>query len=121
MLLDDIINFTAVTMAQSSPRYFKAISDMTTVLFSWTTPLHPRAVANYTLMCVSLAEGVDPLIMTYTEARSYTLGGFRPATVYNCSIFATNVIGNSASSVVTVATVDESELSIVQNKQISGH
>ena len=121
MLLDGIINFTAVTMAPSSPRSFKAVSDMTTVSFSWDTPLYPSVVASYTLTCVSLAEGVDPLIMTYTEARNYTLGGFRPATAYNCSVFATNVIGNNASSVITVTTVDESELFIVQNKQISGH
>ena len=67
---------------------------------------------------MSLVEGVDTLIMTYTEAGRYTLGGFRPATAYNCSVFATNVIGNSALSIVNVTTVDESELFTVQNKQI---
>ena len=105
-------------MAPSSPQYFSAVSDMTTVLFSWATPLHPRVVANYTLTCVPLSEGIDPLIMTYTEAGSYTLGGFRPATVYNCSIVATNSIGSSAPSVINTTTVDQSKLSIVQNKQI---
>ena len=106
------------TAASSAPHNFTAIPDATTVLFSWYTPLYPRAVANYTLTCVSLVEMTDPLTMTYTEAGSYTLGGFRPATTYNCSIFATNVIGNSALSTVNMTTVDESELFILQNKQI---
>ena len=70
------------------------------------------------MTCVPLLEGVDPLIMTYTEAGSYTIGGFRPATMYNCSVFATNCIGNSAPSVINITTLDQSELSIVQNKQI---
>ena len=105
-------------MVPSSPQYFSAVSDMTTVLFSWATPLHPRVVANYTLTCVPLLEGVDPLIMTYTEAGSYTFGGFRPVTIYNCSIVATNNIGSSAPSVINITTVDQSELSIAQNKQI---
>ena len=106
-------------MAPSSPQNFSAVSGTTTVLFSWATPLHPRALANYTLTCVSLSEAVDPLKMTYTEAENYNLGGFRPATMYNCSVVATNSIGNSAPSQNrNVATFDESELSIVQSKQI---
>ena len=109
---------TAVTMAPSSPQYFSAVSDMTTVLFSWAIPLHPIMVINYTLTCVPPSEGVDPLIMTYTEAGGYTLGGFRPATVYNCSIVAINNTDSSAPSVINITTVDQSELSIAQNKQI---
>ena len=108
-------------MAPSSPQHFSAVSGITTVLFSWDTPLYPRALANYTLTCVSLSEAVDPLIMTYTEAGNYTLGGFRPATMYNCSIVATNSIGNSTpphDQIINVTTSDESELSIVQSKQI---
>jgi hypothetical protein len=70
---------------------------------------------------VPLSEGVDPLIiiMVYADAGSYSLGGFRPATMYNCSIVATNSIGNSVPSrIINVTTTDESELSIVQNQQI---
>ena len=105
-------------MAPSSPQNFRGISDITTVLFSWATPLHPRVVANYALTCVSLSERVDPLIMVYTEVGSYTLGGFRPATMYNCSIVATNNIGSSVPSVISITTIDQGELSFVQNKQI---
>ena len=105
-------------MAPSSPQFFNAVSDTTTVLFTWAIPLHPIMVVNYTLTCVPLSEGVDPLIMISTEAGSYTLGGFRPATVYNCSIVATNCIGSSAPSVINITTVDQSELSIAKNKQI---
>ena len=98
-------------MVPSSPQYFSVSShNMKTVLFSWTTPLHPRLLTNYTLVCVPLlAQGVAPLMMTYSEAGSYTLGGFRPATAYSCSIVATNSIGNSAPSAVNVITVDECE------------
>ena len=106
-------------MAPTSPQNFSAVSGTTTVLFSWATPLHPRALANYTLTCVSLSEAVDPLTMTYTEAGNYTLGDFRPATMYNCSVVATNSIGNSTpSQIMNVTTFDESELSIAQSKQI---
>ena len=104
--------------APSSPLLFHAVPDMTTVLLSWATPLSPREVLNYTVTCVPLSEGVDPLTVVYNEAGSYTLRGFRPATAYNCSIVATNYIGNSAPSITNIITVDESESFIVQNKQI---
>ena len=71
------------------------------------------------MTCVPLSEGVDPVTVVYNEAgSSYTLRGFRPATAYNCSIVASNYIGNSAPSITNIITVDESESSFVQNKQI---
>ena len=43
---------------------------------------------SYNLTCRPNVFGVTSVVMTYSEAGSHTLGGFRPATKYNCSIFA---------------------------------
>ena len=67
-------------------------------------------MVNYHLTCVSLEEGVDPVITTYNETESYTVEGFRPATQYNCSVFAANDIGNSPVYYTNVITQDDSEV-----------
>ena len=55
-------------------------------------------------------EGIDDVMKTFAEAGSYTLGGFRPATVYNCSVFGSNSAGDSPFSTVSVKTQDERKL-----------
>lgn len=94
------------------PENFTAFSAAMTVQFSWSTTLPLRLSADYNLTCLSLVAGVDPVITTYVNAGTYTLGGFRPATEYSCSVFASNDDGKSPPTYVNVTTVEESEFCI---------
>ena len=78
------------------------------VQFSWD-PLSTESefITNYTLNCTTKVQGGNPVIMTYNEAGSYTLGGFQPATEYNCSVSASNSAGHGPSVSITVTTLDE--------------
>ena len=44
--------------------------------------------------------------MQYTAAGNFTLGGFTPATSYNCSISASNIWGNGPVAYKIVSTLD---------------
>ena len=47
--------------------------------------------------------------MQYTAAGTFTLGGFTPATSYNCSISASNSQGRGPAAYVVVTTLDDGE------------
>ena len=78
-----------------------------TVQFSWSPPPAPSFVSNYTLTCVSQVEEVSTVTSIFIEAGSYTVKGFRPATEYTCSVFASNSLGDSLSAGRTLTTMDE--------------
>ena len=80
------------------------------VQLSWSPPsTESDFINNYTLTCTTKAQGGNPVIMTYDEAGSHTLGGFRPATEYNCSVSASNSAGRGPSVSINVTTLDESK------------
>ena len=58
----------------------------------------------------AIVAGVDTVTMTYAEAGNYSLGGFRPSTEYNCSVFASNIAGDGPPTSIGVITMNESEL-----------
>ena len=62
---------------------------------------------SYNLTCRPNAFGVTSVVMTYSEAGSYTLEGFRPATEYNCSIFAFSGNHSGPLTSVNVTTIDD--------------
>ena len=78
------------------------------VQFSWASTASDF-INNYTLTCTTKAQEGNPVIMTYDEAGSHTLGGFRPATEYNCSVSASNSVGHGPSVSINVTTLDESK------------
>lgn len=91
-----------------------AIEDLPTsrrVRFSWAPPpTESDFIANYTLTCTTKVPGVVPVTTTYDKVGSHTLGGFRLATEYSCSVFASNSVGHGPSSVsINVTTSDESK------------
>ena len=46
----------------------------------------------------------------YVHAGSHILGDFRPATEYNCTVFASNTAGHSPNATfITISTQDESK------------
>ena len=78
--------------------------------FSWTPPaptLRNGLITSYSLSCVPEAGGGNIISMQYTAAGTFTLGGFTPATSYNCSISASNSLGSGPAVYVVVATLDD--------------
>ena len=77
---------------------------------SWEPPslVHQNgAILHYTLICMPPAEsGLHPLITVFTTAGIHTLNSLTPATVYACSVFATNLYGNSPTANVFTMTED---------------
>lgn len=102
------------TEPNSPPQEYVATNiSSRTIQFSWHSPAVTEwngVITNYTLACDSKVDGVDSITMTYEDAGSHTLGGFRPATKYNCSVFASNTAGNSPkATIITITTKDESK------------
>ena len=96
-----------MTVPPSTPQDFTVISSALTVQFSWSHPPPPSFVSNFTVTCVSQVEEVSAMTAIFTEAGQYILDGFRPATEYSCSVFASNDAGNSLSSSRSLTTMDE--------------
>ena len=81
--------------------------------FSWS-PLAPTerngVITGYSLSCVPVAGGGNTISMQYTAAGTFTLGGFTPATSYNCSISANNSQGRGPVSSMISTTLEACEL-----------
>ena len=80
--------------------------------FSWSPPtltLRNGVITGYSLSCVPVAGGGNTITMQYTAAGTFTLGGLIPATSYNCSIFASNILGSGPVAYVAVSTLDDGE------------
>ena len=80
--------------------------------FSWSPPaptLRNGVITGYSLSCVSEAGGGrrNTISKQYTAAGTFRLGGFTPATSYNCSVSARNIWGNGPVSYSVVATQDD--------------
>ena len=79
--------------------------------FSWSTPaptLRNGVITTYSLSCVpeAAAHGRDTITMQYTAAGTFTLGGFTPATSYNCSISARNGQGSGPTTYLINTTLE---------------
>ena len=77
---------------------------------SWEPPslVHQNgAILNYTLTCIPPAQsGLPPMTSVFTTAGAHTLSGLAPATLYSCSVFATNLYGNGPLATVFAITED---------------
>ena len=83
--------------------------------FSWSPPvptLRNGVITGYFLSCVPEDGGENTITMQYTAAGTFTLGGFTPATSYNCSIAASNILGSGAAVYVVVTTLDDGKCQI---------
>ena len=80
--------------------------------FSWSPPaptLRNGVITGYSLSCVPEVGGGNSISMQYTAAGTFTLGGFTPATSYNCSISASNSLGSGPTAHVVVTTLNDGE------------
>ena len=77
--------------------------------FSWSPPaptLRNGVITVYSLFCVLMSGGGTIISVQYTAAGTFTLGGFTPATSYNCSIGASNSQGSGPVSSMISTTVE---------------
>ena len=77
--------------------------------FSWSPPaptLHNGVITNYSVFCVPETGGRNRVSMQNTAAGTFTLGGFTPATSYNCSISASNSRGSGPVSTMISTTLE---------------
>ena len=95
------------------PQSFTVIPEERNMTFSWSAPasnLQHGMITGYFLSCVPEAGGGgNSISMQYTAPGTFTLGGFTPATSYNCSISASNSQGSGPVAYLIVATPDDSK------------
>ena len=93
------------------PQSFTVTPRARNMTFSWSPPasnLQHGMITGYFLSCVP-ANGGNSISMQYTASGTFTLGGFAPATSYNCSIFASNSQGSGPATYMIVTTQDDGE------------
>ena len=81
--------------------------------FFWSPPartLRNGVITGYSLSCVPETGGGNTIFMQYTAAGTFTLGGFTPATSYNCSVSASNSQGSGPPMCRVVVTMDDGEI-----------
>ena len=91
------------------PRGFLSTPGARNMTFSWSPPapsLRNGVITSYSLSCVSEG-GRNSISNQYTAAGTFTLGGFTPATSYNCSISARNSQGSGPATHRVVTTLDD--------------
>ena len=95
------------------PQSFTVTPEERNMTFSWSPPAsnlqHNLVITGYFLSCVPEGGGGNSISMQYTTAGIFTLGGFTPATSYNCSIFASNSQGTGPATYMIAATQDDSK------------
>ena len=77
--------------------------------FSWTPPNAAQrngVISGYSLVCASQT-GVGSITMQYTQAGTFILEGFSPASTYICSIFASNSQGNGPVAAMITSTLED--------------
>ena len=84
--------------------------------FSWSPPaptLRNGLISGYFRSCVPETGGRNTITMQYTAAGTFTLGGFTPATSYNCFISASNSQGRGPAAYLAIRTLDAREYSFI--------
>ena len=77
--------------------------------FSWAPPNATQrngVITSYSLVCAPQT-GVGSITMQYTQAGTFILEGFSPATTYICSIFASNSQGNGPVASMITSTLED--------------
>ena len=94
------------TVPLEAPEDFQATAGERRVTFFWTPPSTATpSVHGYTLSC---SPSPATLPQSFPQSGSYTVGGFSPDTVYNCSVaaYTSQIIGPPATSTAFTTTED---------------
>ena len=77
--------------------------------FSWAPPNATQrngVITGYSLSCTPLTAEGD-ITMQYTQTGTFPLEGFTPATMYSCSIFASNSQGDGPMASMIASTLQD--------------
>ena len=91
------------------PLNFTVTPEARNMTFAWAPPNAAQrngVITGYSLSCAPQT-GMGSITMQYTQAGTSTLEGFTPATVYSCSIFASNRQGDGPVASRTIPTRDD--------------
>ena len=102
-----------ISAVTSTPQNFAVIPREHNITFSWSPPSptgRNGVITGYSLSCVPEAGQGNSISMQYTAAGTFTLGGFTPATSYNCSISASNSQGSGPAACREVVALDDGEI-----------
>ncbi len=98
----------------SSPQNFAITVDSPRVLtFTWDPPLEDSPISSYQLSCDPQPEGFprtyNMTVFNDGGGVAATESGFTPSTTYNCSVLASNSIGDGPSASAMATTPEDCE------------
>ena len=91
------------------PLNFTVTPGARSMTFSWAPPNATQRngmITGYSLSCTPQTAGGD-ITMQYTQDGTFPLEGFTPATMYSCSIFASNSQGNGPVASMIIITLED--------------
>ena len=103
---------SSLSSAPTGPPLSLAVQSVnsTSLTLSWEPPSlahQTGAILNYTLTCIPPSEsGLPPVTSVFTTSGAHTLNDLTPATLYSCSVFATNIYANSPPANISAVTED---------------
>lgn len=77
------------------------------LLFSWSPPAEENrngVITGYTLTC---EPDIDAIPAVFVTEGNHTVGGFTPATQYNCSVYASTNGGDGPPAVTLITTPED--------------
>ena len=99
-----------------APQSFAETNDPRNVIFTWTLPVltdRNGNITSYNLTCVSTTVGREAFLTRVyqpVESDRYSLPGFRPFTMHQCSVYAINSAGRGPEANRTFTTLPDGEL-----------
>lgn len=88
-----------------------AVDSARALIFSWDPPLEDVAITDYQLSCDPRPEGFPKSygVMVFNDTGGVVAmeSGFTPSTTYNCSVLASNIIGDGPSVSAMATTLDD--------------
>lgn len=88
-----------------------AVDSARVLVFSWGPPLEDVALTDYQLSCDPQPEGFPKTygVMVFNDRGGVvaTESGFTPSTTYNCSVLASNTIGDGPLASAMATTLDD--------------
>ena len=88
------------------PENFQATAGEREVTFSWSTPSISAPITGYNLSC---SPSPSSLPRSFTLSGMYTMTGFYPNTVYNCSLVSYNSYNTMRSAVIFTTLTSDHE------------
>ena len=111
-----LVFFTSIVLSPDGPplNFEITVQGPRTLTFSWDPPsenLRNGAITGYLLSCDLQPEGLPITYMQsdFNEMGGVvaTLSGFAPSTTYNCTVLASNGVGDGPNAIATATTGED--------------